>query len=227
MAICERWADLKPEQSLPPGQFAAKAHPRFGLGRFRTRVFLPDTSPAIEICGDGLAPLLFDGHVAELKRTELTVDFHCVTTWSVKGITWGGWRFRDVYDTCVVPRLQGNPPPRFAILHGCDGYRSRLLLEDMLADDVLLADTINGRPLGLEHGAPVRIVAPAHYGYKSVKHLTRIELRASQAGYRFPFPYPGLMDHPRARVALEERASILPNWLVRPLYRLFLPREVR
>jgi len=63
----------------------------------------------------------------------------------------------------------------------------------------------------------VRLIAPAHYGYKSVKHLSRIEFRNEEDGYRasgFRF-----MDHPRARVALEERGRGVPGWLLRRLYR--------
>jgi DMSO/TMAO reductase YedYZ molybdopterin-dependent catalytic subunit len=50
-----------------------------------------------------------------------------------------------------------------------------LLLSDLLAAEVLLADILDGLPLSMEHGAPLRLVAPAHYGYKSVKHLSGIE----------------------------------------------------
>jgi DMSO/TMAO reductase YedYZ molybdopterin-dependent catalytic subunit len=103
------------------------------------------------------------------------------------------------------------------VLRGQDGYRAALPLEDLLADDVLLADALDGSPLAVEHGAPLRLVAPAHYGYKSVKHLSRIEFwrddrRYRPAGFRF-------MDHPRARVLQEERGRRVPGWLRRYLYR--------
>ena len=115
----------------------------------------------------------------------------------------------------------------FVVFRGVDGYRSALPLADLLADDVLLADTLNGAPLGVDHGAPLRLIAPAHYGYKNVKHLGAIEFWTNRRAYRFPYPYPTFMDHPRARVALEERARLLPNWLLRLVYRLFVPKEIR
>jgi DMSO/TMAO reductase YedYZ molybdopterin-dependent catalytic subunit len=99
-----------------------------------------------------------------------------------------------------------------------------MLLTDLLNPDVLLADTLNGRPLCVEHGAPLRLVAPKHYGYKSVKHLCRMEFKAENTGYRvsgFKF-----MDHPRARVALEERGRLVPGWLLRYLYRPLVPGTV-
>jgi DMSO/TMAO reductase YedYZ molybdopterin-dependent catalytic subunit len=39
----------------------------------------------------------------------------------------------------------------------------------------ILATHIGGTPLTREHGAPVRLIVPGHYGMKSVKWLTRIE----------------------------------------------------
>jgi DMSO/TMAO reductase YedYZ molybdopterin-dependent catalytic subunit len=51
----------------------------------------------------------------------------------------------------------------------------------------------------------------------SVKHLERIEFWRSDAAYRpiwFRF-----MDHPRARVAHEERGRWVPGWVLRYLYR--------
>jgi DMSO/TMAO reductase YedYZ molybdopterin-dependent catalytic subunit len=90
-------------------------------------------------------------------------------------------------------------------------------LSDLLATEVLLADTLDGLPLSMEHGAPLRLVAPAHYGYKSVKHLSRIEFWQGATKIRrgvFAF-----MDHPRARVAREERGRWLPGWLLRYAYR--------
>lgn len=92
-----------------------------------------------------------------------------------------------------------------------------MLLADLLNADVLLADTLDGQALSVEHGAPLRLIAPGHYGYKSVKHLCQMEFRAEGSGYRasgFRF-----MDHPRARVALEERGRVAPGWLLRYLYR--------
>jgi DMSO/TMAO reductase YedYZ molybdopterin-dependent catalytic subunit len=99
-----------------------------------------------------------------------------------------------------------------------------MLLEDLLAPDVLLADRLNGQRISVDHGAPLRLIAPAHYGYKSVKHLSRVEFLDPAAGYRVS----GLsfMDHPRARVAREERGRVLPGWLLRYLYRPFIPGTV-
>lgn len=154
-----------------------------------------------------------------LPRCEMRADFHCVTTWSTRGLCWNGVRFRDFYEQLVLPQAMPATGVAVVAFRGCDGYVSSLPLSDLLAADVLLADRLDGRPLGIEHGAPLRLVAPAHYGYKNVKHLVAIELLRDRSGYRFPWPYPSLMEHPRGRVACEERGRLLPSWLFRLLYR--------
>jgi DMSO/TMAO reductase YedYZ molybdopterin-dependent catalytic subunit len=113
------------------------------------------------------------------------------------------------------------------VFRGQDGYASSLPLQDLLAADVLLADRLGGQSLGIEHGAPLRLIAPAHYGYKNVKHITAIEFWRDSRNYCFPRPYPRLMDHPRARVALEERGAGVPSWILRPLYRALIAGTLR
>lgn len=53
-----------------------------------------------------------------------------------------------------------------------------------LHGDVLLAYAMNGHPLPLDHGFPVRAIVPGHYGMASVKWLTHIEaVREPFLGY--------------------------------------------
>jgi len=89
-----------------------------------------------------------------LPRTNQISDFHCVATWSKLNLNWSGHRFNDFYK---------------------DGYKTSLPLKDLMQQNVLLADQLDNKPLTLEHGAPIRIVAPDHYGYKNLKHIKRIE----------------------------------------------------
>ncbi len=218
---------MSARDQLPPGQFLRPRFERFGLGRFANK-FPADTLHArFELGGDVATPLVVDDQLRALPRVSQRSDFHCVTTWSVQDLEWQGYRFADFYTRIVVPLAQPRPGADFVVLKGQDGYRTCMHLPDLLRDDELLADTLNGAPLDIARGAPLRLVAPAHYGYKNMKHLAAIEFRVGRGDYRFPFPYPGLMDHPRARVALEERARWVPNWLIRPIYRLFVPREIR
>lgn len=215
------------DDGLPPGQVERPDFPRFGLGRFARR-YAPNLDRIeLAIGGDVARPLTVADEVLRLPRVEQVSDFHCVTTWSRRGVAWSGVRFADFYRDLAVGRAGAPADATTVVLQAQDGYCSCLLLEDLLAPDVLLADRLDGRPLGLEHGGPLRLVAPAHYGYKNVKHLAAIEFRRDRSTYRFPFPYPGLMDHPRARVALEERGVGLPGWIFRYLYRPLVGPTVR
>ena len=208
---------MKTNPTLPPGQREIEHFPRFGLTPFAVRFPTTIEAARIQIGGDVETPIEVGIELKQIARVEQCSDFHCVTTWTSKGLHWSGVRFSDFYRQVVVP-LAGVPPDAtFVVLRGQDGARTSLPLEDLLAPDVLLADRLNGQPLSIAHGAPLRLVAPAHYGYKSVKHLNRIEFWRSSANQR-PF---GLryMVHPRARVACEERGQWVPGWILRYLYR--------
>jgi DMSO/TMAO reductase YedYZ molybdopterin-dependent catalytic subunit len=108
-----------------------------------------------------------------------------------------------------------HPDAGWIVVTGLDGYRSCLALADALADDVLLADTLDGAPLTPEQGAPLRLVAPAHFGYRSVRSVCAIEYRT-----RYDPGSAGWMAHRRARVAREERSALFPGRVWRPVWRL-------
>jgi sulfite oxidase len=62
--------------------------------------------------------------------------------------------------------------------------------------EVLLAWTMNGQPLPLVHGAPLRVVVPGYIGARSVKWLERIEVRS--------MPWPGYFQHVVYRLLPED-----------------------
>ena len=84
--------------------------------------------------------------------------------------------------------------------------------------DRTLAWALNDCGLDRRHGAPLRLVSPAQYGYKNVKHVESIALRSTR-----PVSLLGPKEHLRARVALEERHSRIPGRLLRWPYRLAVP----
>lgn len=211
------------DNELPPGQKEFPSFDRFGLGLFADRLASVEDKIALQVGGNVENSITVQDELETLPRAEITADFHCVTTWSVRNVRWSGWRFKDFYESIVVPCCKPREKHHFVVLKSQDDYRVSMQLDDLLQDDVLLADTLNGDPLGMAHGAPIRLVAPKHYGYKNAKHLYSIEFKENRKGYSFPFPYPNFMDHPRGRVAYEERASFLPLWIVRPLYAFLQP----
>ncbi len=216
---CRNLDTPKPEQvenpmttPLPPGQRAGAAFPRFGAAA-PSIPEVPD-EPRLRITGaveeTGEIPI---EELASLPRREQVSDLHCVTTWTKRDLRWSGWRLADLHERLIAPRFQPRPEAKWLVLFGLDGYRCSLLLEDALAGDVLVADTLDGEPLSPLHGAPLRVVSPRQYAYKSLKHLSGIGLRAE------PSRLPLGLEHPRGRVALEERNARLPAGLVRLPYR--------
>jgi DMSO/TMAO reductase YedYZ molybdopterin-dependent catalytic subunit len=203
--------------SLPPGQRSTPNFPRFGLTQFMRRFPKQVSRVEIEIAGRVENSLQLSDALAGLPRVDQVSDFHCVTTWTCRSLRWSGVRFVDFYERTIAPQARPVRDATLVALRGQDGARTGMLLADLLAPDVLLADSLNGQPLTVAHGAPVRLVAPAHYGYKSIKYLSRIEFKLADEDYAVSGPR--FMDHPRARVALEERGRVAPGWLLRHLYR--------
>jgi DMSO/TMAO reductase YedYZ molybdopterin-dependent catalytic subunit len=215
--------------TLPPGQRAIEGFPRFGTHFHEPPPAVP-SDPAITI--GGAVTARFDlplTALAELPRREQTSDFHCVAGWSATGLRWEGVPFADFYRAIIEPALSPGATVTHVLFAGLDGYRFAAAIEDVLADDVLIAENLDGRALDGDHGAPVRLVSPSQYGFVSMKHLCRIEARTTRPDGRYvrnPVIQLGLQmvkPHPRARVWEEERHGRLPAWAVRPYYRLLIP----
>ncbi len=153
---------------VPPGQRLVKEWPVLHAGnvqhldarRWRFRIFGRVGRER---------ELGFDEFLA-LPRVKVRSDIHCVTTWTLLDNLWEGVSAFTVRDLC--PPL---PSARFVIVHAAGGWTTNLPLADFLQDDVLLALSHNGRPLSPEHGAPVRLVVPRLYFWKSAKWVTGIE----------------------------------------------------
>ena len=118
--------------------------------------------------------------LAALPQTGLTKDFQCVTGWRVANVPWSGVLLKDVLAAAGVDA--GAAAVGFTSFDGA--YTESLTLEQAMRDDVLVATAMLGAPLEVKHGAPVRLVMPEMYGYKSVKWVNRIELGTTmQLGY--------------------------------------------
>ncbi|MEV0247888.1 molybdopterin-dependent oxidoreductase [Nocardia sp. NPDC050712] len=203
--------------TLPPGQRAVEGFPRFGTHLHHPPPAIP-ADPAIAISGHLTEPLTLSlPDLARLPRREIRADFHCVAGWSATNLRWEGVPFATFYRTRIEPALEPGAAISHVSFEGLDGFGSIVTLEDALADDVLLADRLDGRPLDSDHGAPVRLVSPGQYGFINTKHLCRIEFHtvAPPSPDRFSL----IASHARARVWAEERHRYLPGRAVRPLYR--------
>jgi DMSO/TMAO reductase YedYZ molybdopterin-dependent catalytic subunit len=197
---------------LPPGQRLLTYMPRFADNPFAPP---PDPLPdlALRVTHQGAPVAEFDDAAFQaLGPRDIVADFHCVTTWSVAGLTWTGVPLREVLASVGITAA----PAPFVVAQAADRHHGHFLAEDALADDVLLATHLDGEPLGARHGGLLRLVAPNQYGYKSIKHLISLDFRSGG-------PHKLGKEHLRARVNHEERHPTLPNWLVKMPYRLAIP----
>ncbi len=164
--------DTRRDHRLPPGQLRThkwpvldlSGVPPFDLGQWSLRIF-------------GLVERELVFSLAEfqaLPRVRVFADLHCVTRWSRLGNVWEGVSTRE-----LLGRAGVKPAARFVVCHGYDeGWTTNLPLEYFLAEDALLADTHDGKPLAAEHGGPVRGMVPRLYAWKSAKWIKAIELLA-------------------------------------------------
>jgi DMSO/TMAO reductase YedYZ molybdopterin-dependent catalytic subunit len=214
-----RVLDLWPRRApgLPPGQRRLDSFPRFGDSPGR-RPPDPDRAMGVVVSGDGVEQIsLGAADLDVVPSVEAVHDFHCVTTWTRCGVRWAGWPMAAVWSELIAPRIAPSTTVRYVVARGGDRYAAVLGVDDLLGPGVLLATELDGAPLDRRHGAPLRLVCPAQYGYKSVKHLVGFELHAHQ-----PTSALGAKEHLRARVAEEERHSRLPGRLLRVPYRLLI-----
>ena len=95
---------------------------------------------------------------------------------------WLGWPVRD-----LLALARPRPGADMVLSRSADGWTAGTPLE-VLTDtrDALLAVGMNGEPLPLEHGFPVRLVVPGLYGYVSAtKWITELKVTtfAHDTGY--------------------------------------------
>lgn len=165
------------EARLPPGQHLVKNWPVLDLGR------QPDVSRErwrLKIHGLVERPVTLDwAAFMALPQKMIRSDIHCVTTWSRYDNDWTGVATLDLLDA-VEPRAEA----AFLMLHGYDGYTTNVPLADFASAGALLAHSWQGKPLTRDHGAPVRLIVPHLYFWKSAKWIAAIEvLGADKPGY--------------------------------------------
>jgi sulfite oxidase len=95
---------------------------------------------------------------------------------------WGGVPLREVLQAAGIG--EGALHAAFTGLDGVQekgttfGFGGSVPIEKAMSAEVLLAYEMNGQPLPLDHGAPLRVVVPGYIGARSVKWLGSISLQA-------------------------------------------------
>ena len=152
---------------LPPGQRLMAQMPRFTDLPHLPPPTMP-IQPGLEIRNEGEpVAVLSAADLQALGPREHTADFHCVTTWSVTGLVWPGVPLREVLASVGI----SDAPAPYLTARAGDRCKAVFIWKDAVADNVLLATHLNGAALDDRHGAPLRLVSPSQYGYKSIKHL--------------------------------------------------------
>ena len=158
-------------QRIPPGQRRVNDLPVLDLG---VHPDIPSGEWHLSIHGLVNNPQQLGwADLLALPQVEVTADIHCVTHWSVLGVQWAGVAAKHLLEL-AAPQPEG----KFVTLYGYDNYTTNLPLAALLDDDVLLAHSVDGEPLSVEHGGPVRLVVPKRYFWKSAKWLKAIEIHA-------------------------------------------------
>jgi len=118
-----------------------------------------------------------------LPREPVTVDIHCVTSWSKFDTSWEG--------VSVDTLLDGVDTAAEYVLAFCDGgYTTNLPLEDVTGGRAWVVDTYDGEPLAPEHGGPARLLVPHLYFWKSAKWLRGLALTVdNEPGFWETFGY--------------------------------------
>jgi DMSO/TMAO reductase YedYZ molybdopterin-dependent catalytic subunit len=146
---------------------------------------------------------------------------------AVGNAKWTGVRLRD-----VLTRAGAQPSARHLQMLGADRPVSTMTplflrsipIEKAMHPDTLLATHMNGEPLPLLHGAPLRLITPGWMGEACVKWLTDLTLQEEEAkgfymetAYRYPDPpvEPGTALNPRDMKPVE--AMIVKSLIVSPV----------
>ncbi len=156
--------------ALPPGQYIPAALPVLHYGPVPAVSLDTWDLTVFGATETGLDRRWTWRQAAELPRRRIVADFHCVTRFTVPGMAWEGVPAAEI--------LRASPPSRsvtHVLIWAAFGYSANIRIGDFAADDTLLATHAGGTVLTPEHGAPMRLVVPSLYAYKSVKWVRAIE----------------------------------------------------
>src|SRR5436190_14318537 len=113
----------------------------------------------------------------------MTTELKCIEGWSVI-VTWAGCRLSDFAAVYRPGTRNGTPSDvrnrprdlvRYVALETPDGgYYVGMDMASALHPQTLLCYEMNGQPLSIDHGAPLRLVTTVKYGIKSIKRIGRI-----------------------------------------------------
>ena len=187
--------------------------------RLRTRPW------TVEVGGLVQNPRTFDiDELLKFEQEDRIYRLRCVEAWSMV-IPWIGFPLKKIIDQ-VVPlgsasyvafeTLYDPESMQSSFLAGIDfPYVEGLRLDEALHPLTILATGLYGQPMPNQNGAPIRLVVPWKYGFKSIKSIVKITLTdkeppttwnlAAPNEYGFYSNVNPDVDHPRWSQATERR----------------------
>ncbi|MEM9643040.1 MAG: protein-methionine-sulfoxide reductase catalytic subunit MsrP [Pseudomonadota bacterium] len=127
----------------------------------------------------------FQDILSEMTIEERIYRFRCVEAWSMV-IPWNGFELADLLNMAGVEdgakyvafetayRPDEMPGTQFPVLDW--PYREGLRLDEAMHPLTIMATGIYDRPIPNQNGAPLRLVVPWKYGFKSIKSIVKITL---------------------------------------------------
>ncbi len=131
----------------------------------------------------------FDDLVRKLPLEERLYRFRCVEAWAM-AVPWTGIPLKSFvnlakplsgakyirFETFLNPRVAPGQNQRWYPWPYVEG----LTIAEAANDLPLLVTGIYGKPLPTQHGAPLRLITPWKYGFKSVKSIRKISFVAER-----------------------------------------------
>ena len=170
MAIINRgFGRRRPEPAegarLPPGQYLTHDFPVLSAGPTPH----PDLAEWTFTVGEE-ARWSWEQFLALPAETP-TVDIHCVTSWSKFDTSWRGVSVDTLLDIA-----RPSPNAAFVTAFSHTGYTTNLPLADVTDGKAWIVWEVDGAPLPVDHGGPVRMIVPHLYFWKSAKWVAGLRL---------------------------------------------------
>ncbi len=146
----------------------------------------------LEVEGECAKPRKFDldDIYKSFSHEERHYRHRCVETWAMC-VPWTGFPLRE-----LLKMVEPKPSARYVVFQtferrdeapGFDRdprlpwpYTEGLTIDEAMNELAFLAVGVYGEPLPKQHGAPLRLVVPWKYGFKSAKSLVKITLSSTQ-----------------------------------------------
>ena len=159
---------------VPPGQFVTEKFPVLTFGSI-PKIDMDTWRFTVSGLVEQEVTLDWEQFM-DLAKTTVHAPFHCVTQWSRLDNAWEGVAFVE-----IMRLITAKPEARYVMVHCYGGHSTNLPLDVAMDDDVLFAYRHDGELLTPEHGAPLRVVVPKRYGWKSAKWVNGLEFMEKDA----------------------------------------------